>query len=64
MNLQQDDAVNKPKLKVFRVQEVLFQRSHEEINIGGCHPGSHGFALNLKVIKEIKEEVVLWVRMK
>ena len=45
--------------RVFRVQEVLLPRSQEEISIGGGYPGSHGCALNLKVMEGVKGEVLV-----
>ena len=56
MSPQQGDIINKPEPKV---QEVLLQGSHEEISIGGGHPGTHGCALNLKVMEEVEGEVVV-----
>jgi hypothetical protein len=62
MNPQEKYIINKPEPKVrfgvFWVQEILIQRSHEEINIGGSHPGLWGFAHNLKVMGRVKGEVV------
>ena len=63
MSPQQEDIINKtePKVRfrVFEVQEVLLQRSHEEISIGGSHPGSHDHALNLKILVRVEGEVVV-----
>ena len=63
MSPQQKDIINKPKPKVrYRVslvQEILLQGSHEKISVGGGHPGTHGRALNLKVMEGVKEEVVV-----
>ena len=60
---QQED-VNKPKpkvrLRVFWVQEVLFQRSHEEISIEEGYPGSHSCALNLEVLLRFIDIILLW----
>ena len=50
MSLQQEDVINKPESKV-RFLKIFLQRSHEEISIGGCHPGSHSCALNYKVME-------------
>ena len=62
MSPQQKD-VNTPepkvKFRVFWVQEVLLQKSHEEISIGGGQPSFNGCALNLKVIEGVKGEVVV-----
>ena len=62
MSPQQEYVFNKPEPKVrFRVlcvQEVL-QRSHEEISIGGGYSGTHGCALNLKVIEGVEGELVV-----
>ena len=41
------------------VQEVLLQRSYEQISTGGGHPGSHGCALYLKVMEGVEGEVVV-----
>ena len=51
---QQEDIINKPEPK------VLNSRSPPpEISIGAGHPGSHGCALNLKVIEGVEGEVVV-----
>ena len=47
------------KVRVFWIQEVFLQGSHEEISIVGGHPDSHGYALTLKVMEQVKGEVVL-----
>jgi hypothetical protein len=63
MSPQQEDIINKPepkvRFRVFRIQEVLLQGSHEEISIGGGHPGSHGCALNQKLMEGVEGEVVV-----
>jgi hypothetical protein len=38
-----NETESKVKFRVSQVQKVLLQESHEEINIGGGHPGSHGY---------------------
>ena len=59
----QQEVINKPepkfRFRVFSVQEVLLQRSHEEISIGRGHRGFYGCALNLKVMEGVEGEVVV-----
>ena len=63
MSPQQEDIINKPepklRFRIFWVQEVLLLGSHEEISVGGGHPGTHGCALNLKAMEGVEEEVVV-----
>ena len=59
----QQEVINKCELKVrfrvFCVQKVLLQRSHEEISIGVGHLVSHVCALNMKVMEGVEREVVV-----
>ena len=57
MSPQQEDIINKPEPKVrFR---VLLQGSYEEISVGWDFVGTHGCALNLKVMEGVEGDVVV-----
>ena len=41
------------------MKEILFKETHEQVGIGRGHTGTHGCALNLKVMEEVEGEVVV-----
>ena len=44
---------------IFWIQEVLLQGSHEDISIRGGHLGPQDYTLNLKIMEQVKGEVLM-----